>query len=83
MTMTSTCAMIVLSSMRTKTLGTSHNFRLPATPVPPPEEAATHHNETFVMADRLDWTEIFVEDTNHPTIPDMTPITYTVRERRI
>ena len=56
--------------------GTFGNFRLPATPVPPPEEAATHHNVTYVMADKLDWTEIF-EDTNHPAIPVMTPIPFT------
>ena len=24
------------------------NFRLPATPIPPPKEAATHHNENYV-----------------------------------
>ena len=48
----------------------------PATPVPPPEEAATHHNVTYVMADKLDWTEIY-EDNIHPAIPDMTPIPFT------
>ena len=59
-----------------KDAGTFRDYRLPATPIPPPEEHAVHENETFVMADKLDWTEIF-EDTNHPTIPDMTPIPYT------
>jgi len=52
------------------------NFRLQTNPIPPPEEAVTHNNEMFVMADKLDWTEIF-EETNHPTLPDMTPIPFT------
>ena len=56
--------------------GTFDNVRLPTKPVPPLEEAADHENETYVMADKLDWTKIF-EETNHPTIPDMKPITYT------
>ena len=45
-------------------------FRLlPATPVPPSEEVATHHiNEMFV---KLDWTESF-KDTNHSIISDIT-----------
>ena len=56
--------------------GTFGTFRLPVTPVSPPEEQAVHQNKTFVMADKLDWTEIF-KDTNHPEIPDMTPIPFT------
>ena len=56
--------------------GTFCNFKLPANPIPPPEEAATHHNETFVMADKLNWTKTF-EDANYPEIPDMIPIKYT------
>ena len=54
---------------------TFRDYRLPASPITPPgeEEQAIHHNVTYVMADKLDWTEIF-EDTNHPAIPDMTPI---------
>ena len=58
--------------------GTFGTFRLPlpATPVSPPEEQAVHQNKTFVMADKLDWTEIF-KDTNHPEIPDMTFIPFT------
>ena len=51
------------------------NFKLPVNPIPPPEEAATHNNETFVMADKLDWTKIF-KDANHAAIPDMTPIPF-------
>ena len=59
---------------------TFHNYRLPAVPITPAEEeAAVHHNVTYVMADKLDWTEI-LEETNHPTVPDMTPIPYTGRE---
>ena len=34
-----------------KDAGTFCNFKLLANPIPPPKEAATHHNETFVMAD--------------------------------
>ena len=33
------------------------------------------------MADKLDWTKIFV-DTNHPTILDMMPISYTGERER-
>ena len=59
-----------------KDAGMFGTFRLPVTPVPPPEEQAVHENETYGMADKLDWTKIF-EDTNHPAIPDMTPIPFT------
>ena len=59
-----------------KDAGTFCDYRLPKNPITPPEEAATHHNETFAMADKLDWAEIF-EERNHPTIPDMTPIPFT------
>ena len=59
-----------------KDAGTFRDYRLPKNPITPPEEAATHHNETFAMADKLDWAEIF-EERNHPTIPDMTPIPFT------
>ena len=46
---------------------TFHDYRLPASPITPAEEEeAVHHNVTYVMADKLDWTEIF-EETNHPT----------------
>ena len=56
---------------------TFHDYRLPASPITPAEEEeAVHHNITYVMADKLDWTEIF-EETNHPTVPDMTPIPFT------
>ena len=56
---------------------TFHDYRLPASPITPAaEEEAVHHNVTYVMADKLDWTEIF-EDSNHPAIPDMTPIPFT------
>ena len=72
-----TCAMIRLSSMRTRKLvPLVNNFKLPANPNPPPEEEATHHNETFVKADKLDLIKIF-EDVNHPAIPDMTPTPFT------
>ena len=37
-----------------KDASTFGNFRLPAAPVPPPKEAATHHNKNYVMADKLD-----------------------------
>ena len=62
---------------------------LPANPITPPQQQVTHHNETFIMANTLDWTKIF-KDTNFPAIPDMTPIKYIgerererERERRI
>ena len=56
---------------------TFHDYRLPAVPIThAEEEEAVHHNVTYVMVDKLDWTEIF-EDSNHPAIPDMTPIPFT------
>ena len=41
------------------------------------EEATTHHNKTFVMANKLDWTKMIFEDANHPEILDMILIEYT------
>ena len=76
MTMISTCAMMPLSGMRTKTPISFLTLDYKPIQSPPPEEAVTHNNEMFVMADKLDWTEIF-EETNHPTLPDMTPIPFT------
>ena len=49
-------------------------FQSIANPIPPPVEEAIHNNnETFVMANKLNWTQIF-EDTNYSDIPDMTPM---------
>ena len=49
-------------------------------PIAPPEEVATCHNEKFVMANKLDWTQIF-DDPNNLPIPDMTPIPLFTGER--
>ena len=75
--MSSTCAMMRLSSMRTKMLVryVIIDYQRTQSHSPKKQQPITNHNETFVMADKLDWTEIF-EERNHPTIPDMTPIPF-------
>ena len=57
-----------------KNAGTFHDFKLPAIPIPPPEDEVIHDNERFVI-DKLNWTEI-IQDTNNPEVNDMEPIPY-------
>ena len=38
---------------------TGYEQRLPANPISPPPQEATHCNERFIKADTLNWTEIF------------------------
>ena len=54
-----------------KNAGTFHDFKLPAIPIPPPEDEVIHDNERFVIY-KLNWTEI-IQDTNNPEVNDMEP----------
>ena len=54
---------------------TFHDYKLPAIPIPPPEDEVIHDNELFVI-DKLNWTEI-IQGTNNPEVADMEPIPYT------
>ena len=36
---------------------TFHDFKLPAIPIPPPQDEVIHNQELFVI-DELNWTEI-------------------------
>ena len=55
--------------------GTFLDFKLPAIPIPLPQEQVIHNQELFVI-DKLNWTEI-IQDTNNAEVADMTPIPYT------
>ena len=50
---------------------TFHDFKLPAIPIPPPQDEVIHNQELFVI-DKLNWTEI-IQDTNNPEVNDMEP----------
>jgi len=55
---------------------TFHDYKLPAIPIPPPDDEVMHDNEIFVI-DKLNWTEIIPGTDNPPEVPDMEPIPYT------
>ena len=54
---------------------TFHDYKLPAIPIPPPEDEVMHDNELFVI-DKLNWTEI-IQGTTNAEVSDMEPIPYT------
>ena len=60
---------------------TFHYYKLPAIPIPPPQDEVIHNQELFVI-DKLNWTEI-IQGTNNPEVPDMEPIPYTGERERI
>ena len=59
---------------------TGYEQRLPANPISPPPQEATHCNERFIKADTLNWTEIF-KDINYIAINTSHNQIY--RQRRI
>ena len=42
---------------------TFHDYKLPAIPIPPPDDEVMHDNEIFVI-DKLNWTEIISGENN-------------------
>ena len=54
---------------------TFHDFKLPAIPIPPPQDEVIHNQELFVI-DKLNWTEI-IQGTTNAEVSDMEPIPYT------
>ena len=54
---------------------TFHDYKLPAIPIPPPQDEVIHNQELFVI-DKLNWTKI-IQGTNNPEVNDMEPILYT------
>ena len=55
---------------------TFHDYKLPAIPIPPPEDEVIHDNELFVI-DKLILTEIIQGTNNPPEVSDIKPILYT------
>ena len=51
---------------------TFHDYKLPAIPIPPPQDEVIHNQELFVI-DKLNWTEI-IQGANNPEVSDMEPI---------
>ena len=54
---------------------TFHDYKLPAIPIPPPQDEVIHNQELFVI-DKLNWTKI-IQGTNNPEVSNMEPIPYT------
>ena len=54
---------------------TFHDYKLPAIPIPPPQDEVIHNQELFVI-NKMNWTEI-IQGTNNPEVSDKEPIPYT------